>query len=240
MSIPSSSEEVATRHGSCPDFSSSSTTVRSSWERDPWWARAISTWAAEGPRASPAVVRGVLSATPHAPVAGQLLLGFAVRQLVQALGEALGGAAVVDEDDRRGVFLDQLQQLRVDRRPDRADVGEGLALGGDAVGAGEGGSARVGHVLDRDDDLQVELLRSGRRRRSCTRASGPTRNCAIRSSGRWVAERPIRWTGSGGSEPPRVAPSRRSEAAPGSAPGASPASTGRRRGSRRRSPPRPW
>ncbi len=35
MSIPSSSEEVATRHGSSPDLSSSSTTARSSWEREP-------------------------------------------------------------------------------------------------------------------------------------------------------------------------------------------------------------
>ena len=51
-----------------------------------------------------------------APVAGSLV----VRQLVQALGEALGAAAVVDEDDRRGVLADELQELRVDRRPDRA------------------------------------------------------------------------------------------------------------------------
>ena len=43
MSIPSSSEEVATRQGSSPDFSISSTTERSSWESEPWWARAIST-----------------------------------------------------------------------------------------------------------------------------------------------------------------------------------------------------
>jgi ATP-dependent Lhr-like helicase len=35
MSIPSASDEVATRHGSCPDFSSSSTTVRSSWASEP-------------------------------------------------------------------------------------------------------------------------------------------------------------------------------------------------------------
>ena len=43
MSIPSSSEEVATRQGSCPDLSISSTTRRSSWASDPWCARAIST-----------------------------------------------------------------------------------------------------------------------------------------------------------------------------------------------------
>ncbi len=42
MSMPSSSDEVATRHGSSPAFSSSSTTVRSSRASEPWWARAIS------------------------------------------------------------------------------------------------------------------------------------------------------------------------------------------------------
>ena len=46
MSIPSSREEVATRQGSWPDLSISSTTVRSSWDREPWWARAISSIAA--------------------------------------------------------------------------------------------------------------------------------------------------------------------------------------------------
>ena len=42
MSIPSSSDEVATRHGICPAFSSSSTTSRCSRASDPWCARAIS------------------------------------------------------------------------------------------------------------------------------------------------------------------------------------------------------
>src|SRR4051794_16713291 len=89
----------------------------------------------------------------------ELLLAFAVGELVHALGEALGGAAVVDEDDRRGVFLDELEELRIDRRPDRADVGGGLDFGRRrAVLRWVGGRARVRHVLDRNDDLEVELL----------------------------------------------------------------------------------
>ncbi len=172
MSIPSSREEVATRHGSCPDFSISSTTSRSSWRQRPVVGpgdldgasrpRVLSRRAAlraeflDGPllplgRASPERVPPVLSRR-------QLQLAFAVGQLVQAFGQALGGAAGVDEDDRRVVFLDQLQQLGVDRGPDRAHVGERLALGRDALGVGEVRGARFGHVLDRDDDLQVELL----------------------------------------------------------------------------------
>ena len=42
MSMPSSSDEVATRHGSSPDLSRSSTTSRSSRASEPWWARAMS------------------------------------------------------------------------------------------------------------------------------------------------------------------------------------------------------
>ena len=45
MSMPSSSELVATRHGSSPAFSSSSTFVRSSRASEPWCARAISSGA---------------------------------------------------------------------------------------------------------------------------------------------------------------------------------------------------
>ena len=41
MSMPSSSEDVATRHGSSPALSCSSTTSRSSRASEPWWARAI-------------------------------------------------------------------------------------------------------------------------------------------------------------------------------------------------------
>ena len=42
MSMPSSSDEVATRHGISPAFSSSSTTRRCSRASEPWWARASS------------------------------------------------------------------------------------------------------------------------------------------------------------------------------------------------------
>src|SRR6188474_3111514 len=80
-------------------------------------------------------------------------------KLVQPLCQALGGAAGVDEDDRRVVFADQLQKLWVDRRPDRADVGQGLSIGWSAVLVWESWSTWFRHVLHRDDDLQVELLR---------------------------------------------------------------------------------
>jgi hypothetical protein len=62
-------------------------------------------------------------------------------ELVQAECQSLGEPAVVDEEDRRAVGLDEAQELRIDRWPDR------VALTG------------LAHVLDRNDDAQVELLR---------------------------------------------------------------------------------
>ena len=96
-----------------------------------------------------------------------------VVELVESLGEPFGAAAVVDEDDRRGVLADQLQQLRVDRRPDRARVGDRVERGlvgpgsirsGERSGitwpspAARGARSGLRHVLDRDDDLEVEGL----------------------------------------------------------------------------------
>ena len=108
--MPSSSDEVATRQGISPFFSSSSTSTRCSRASEPWWARAIS----------------------------------GLGQLVQAQREPLGEAPVVDEDDRGAVLADELEERRVDRGPDR------VAL------------ARLAHVLERDDDAQVELLARAR------------------------------------------------------------------------------
>ena len=65
-------------------------------------------------------------------------------QVVEPQRKPFGEAAVVDEDDRRAVRADELEDLRVDRRPDRL-----LLLG-------------LAHVVERHDHLQVELLRAPR------------------------------------------------------------------------------
>ena len=54
------------------------------------------------------------------------------------------------------MLLDQRQELGVDRRPDRAGIGAGVEVGVDLVRVGL--AAGVGHVLDRHDHLEVELL----------------------------------------------------------------------------------
>ena len=83
--------------------------------------------------------------------ARDLLLG----ELVEAQGEALGAAAAVDEDDRRAVLADELEQLRVDRRPDRL-AGHVAALGDTEVGRRR--LLGLDHRLDRHVDLEVERL----------------------------------------------------------------------------------
>ena len=75
-------------------------------------------------------------------------------ELVEADREPLGAAAVVDEHDRRAVLADELEDLRVDRRPDR--------LAG-RLGAGERvkldvGLLRLDHALHGHVDLEVERL----------------------------------------------------------------------------------
>ncbi len=77
--------------------------------------------------------------------AGDVGLG----ELVQAVGDALGRAAVVHEDEGRAVRAHELEQARIERGPDR--------LARLAVNLGR--AAELAHVLDRDDHLQIELLR---------------------------------------------------------------------------------
>ena len=74
------------------------------------------------------------------------------RSLVQRRREPLGQAAAVDEDHRRAVRADELDQPRVDRRPDR--TARGAAPRRARTGSPRLAEAR--HVLDRDLDRQLE------------------------------------------------------------------------------------
>ena len=145
--MPSSSELVATRQGSSPDLRRSSTTRRSSRASEPWWARAMY----------------VVRRRPSTPLLR--------RQLVQPHGEPLRSAAAVHEDDRRAVLPDELEQLGIDRRPDRARRGGRLSEPGSRqvaaarrraipvhAGSAEVGCVGLGHAVDRHMDLQVERL----------------------------------------------------------------------------------
>ena len=72
------------------------------------------------------------------------------RELVEPLGEALGGPARVAEHDRGSVRADELEHPRVHVRPD--------ALVGLRRGEVERARTRLRHVVDGDDHLDVEVL----------------------------------------------------------------------------------
>ncbi len=83
-------------------------------------------------------------------------------ELVDPQREPLGEPPVVDEDDGRAVRADELEDRRVDRRPDRAALRSTptpISTPSASGGHGERGRrVELAHVLDGNDDLEVELL----------------------------------------------------------------------------------
>ena len=98
-----------------------------------------------------------------------LLLG----EIVQRGGDALREAAAVDEDERAAVLTDELEQARMDRRPDR-DAAVGPAHG---TRAELQRIAEARHVLDRHLDGELKCLPAARvddAHRSCPALAEPS------------------------------------------------------------------
>ncbi len=75
-------------------------------------------------------------------------------QLVQRAGQPLGEAAAVDEDERGAMRANQVEQARMDRRPDRGTrIADRRGSAWNVVGGRE-----PCHVFDRHFDPQVERL----------------------------------------------------------------------------------
>jgi hypothetical protein len=111
---------------------------------------------------------------------------FLAGQLVQPLGEALGQAPAVGEDDRAVMAADELEDPWVDRRPDaRPEVRACRRTAGSILRREELADRR--HVVDRDDHLELERL---------ARAGVDDRDLAVRSDAaeepRDRLERPLR------------------------------------------------
>ena len=201
MSMPSSSDEVATSPRMSPALRRSSTSIRCGRASDPWCDR-----------------------TSVSPASS-----------LSALGQPLGDAPAVDEDQRRAMRRDELEQPRVDGRPDRRPH---RAL--------RRGSARdvldladAGHVLDRHFDRQVEPLllrgvddgrRNGRPRRAM-RLRGSRGRSAQES--RHFVERALRGREADALERCGVRPGGSLRAARATARGGRRAWSARARGSRR-------
>ena len=164
MSMPSSSDEVATRHGIRPAFSSSSISVRCSRASEPWWARAI----------------------------------VSLRELVEPQREPLGEPAVVDEDDRGAVLPHEVEQA-----PGRSTARSSACSTRSRTPSRRRPAAPAGRDRGRSPARACPRARRsprgrapcGSRRRRARSAGRPATNRPISSSGRCVAESPMRWNG---------------------------------------------
>ena len=116
-------------------------------------------------------------------------------QLVEALGEALREPAAVGEDDRAAVGADQLEDPRVDRRPDA-----GPQVSGRRRPPGCSSSGRTSPSAAMSSTGTTTSSSSGLRAPASTIVTSrsapiPPRKRAMVSSGRCVALRPMRWGG---------------------------------------------
>ena len=127
---------------------------------------------------------------PAPPVVERRAPARSVASSLSRAREPLGQPAGVGEHDRRAVRLDQVEHPLLDVRPDRRAA---LGAGGRA-GEVVGRLADRRHVLDRHDDLQLDGLL--RRRLHDRRPAGRRpRNVATSSTGRTVADSPMRCAG---------------------------------------------
>ena len=189
MSMPSSSDEVATTAGSRPALRSSSTRARCSRDTEPWWARATTTSPAGCPESRLAHQLGRRATGGR----WRRLAGALGGQLVEPGGEPLGQAAGVGEHDRRAVCLDQVEHPLLDVRPDRrrrwAPAAGPLRS---SVGSPRADMSSTGTTTCRSN-----VFVDG----GWTTVTGrpPARKVATSSTGRTVAERPMRWAGASSS-----------------------------------------
>src|SRR5262245_4004664 len=77
-------------------------------------------------------------------------------ELVERARQPLRETAAVDEDQRGLMLPDEIEEARMNRRPDRRPAAPGLSRG--PAGDVRRGDRGPGHVLDRDLDAQRELL----------------------------------------------------------------------------------
>ena len=242
--MPSSSELVATTAGSSPALSSDSVRVRSARLIEPWWARARIVAASPGVDADGrARLRRDRGGLQRRRVGHVLALPLGP-DLVHPRGEPLGAAAGVGEDEGRAVRRPR-GRPRAPRRAARSTA---------RAAAGPAGRARTSVQVVGASPVRCRAGPTGpgpgRRRRPRSAwstaaarrrparppsagARAPPRNAATASTGRTVADRPMRCAGRdrrGGRAGRRAARARGR--------GARRAWCRRRRGSRRRSPSR--
>ena len=198
MSMPSSSDEVATRHGSSPAFSWSSTISRSSRASEPWWARAISSSASSLSRsASRSAPRRLLTNTIVERCSPDELEDLGVDRGPDRLARRLAARERVEVGAVRALVgldhrLDRHVDLEVERLAHAGVDDRAGALRADeeaadllerVLGRGQADALDValgllGEPLEREREVRAALglrRRRGSRRRSPTRCRGRSR-----------------------------------------------------------------
>ena len=156
MSIPSSSDEVATTHRSSPVFRPSSMAMRCWRDTLPWWARAIS---------SPA---SSFNSAARRSTSPRLLQNTIVLRCAMTCSSSSGYMAG-----------------QIERR----DGSSGSSPSTGLVMSSTGTTISTSSSLSRG----ASTMATGRASQESPVAIPPTRNRAISSSGRWVADSPMRW-----------------------------------------------
>lgn len=184
MSMPSSSELVATTQRSRPDFRSSSMIARWSLDTEPWWARASTGTLGSEPPPSvcpdpPTSCAGgrfgwatgaCADARPGDCATAAAPTPAATGSATSVVASARSSWISLSRAVRRSASRRELAKTIVDRccsmrsTTDSSTCGQIDPLVGlEVASAPTGGAPRLGHVVDGDDHAQVEGLLRGRR-----------------------------------------------------------------------------
>ncbi len=178
MSMPSSNDDVATTHGSRPDFSSSSTTVRCSRAIDPWCARATT--------------GAVCVVSPDCPIASAGKVSSATASSASSLSRAVSFSA--SRREFANTIVERCSRTRSRIRCSTAGQIDAFC----SAPAAEPDTSPVGCP-------RTDMSSTGTSTRTsmvlavfgCTTRTGrpPARNEQTSSTGRTVADSPIRCAG---------------------------------------------
>ena len=211
MSMPSSSEDVATTQGSRPPLSSSSTSVRCSRDIDPWWA--FATVGADPPPTPDCPTASAGKEPPCAPPSA------ASRSCAPSASSAARSLSLeVSRSARRREFANTIVDRcsRTSSSSRRSTAGqidgrcavpaaEPMTSSSELPGAGRSSSAaRSGTGTSTVTSIVFGVG-------GCTTSTGcaPARNVDTSSSGRTVADRPMRCAGASSSSSSRSSDSAR-------------------------------
>ena len=222
MSMPSSRLDVATTHGSRPRLRSSSIRARCSLETDPWWARAITGSPASAPRDCPACP---ISAAGERPAPSPSVEPAASAEPVATAGspspvEARSAAISLNRAVNRSARRRELANTIVERccsirsttrssTCGQIDPRRSALPAADPSGTSSTAAARASSVMSSTGTTTWRSHSFVEPGATTSTGRAPPRNRATSSTGRTVADSPMRCAGSSSSSSRRSSDSAR-------------------------------